>query len=551
MIHKFVSLMLVVAFSSLALAQAELTMDQKLSDFQQLVNHIENSYGPKLYKEEQGIASLKELVPEYQEKIQATKNDESFYYTMIQFVAEFKDGHFGIRAPYTYTHSVPFSTDLVGGKILVSKIDKDKMEESDLKVEVGDEILSINGQVAEEVLSEVESYVSSGRTESSRRIASWLVLSRRASSMPGLSGEEVEVEIRKGDSKVIENGKVKLETKGEKSLFSDEEVEKKLSFFSIFNEFNFFKNIEELSTKTMFSAVPQQILDRGFACNGISRVEKPKDATDVVTKPFTAFYYPTEKGNIGFLRVPHYSPRLQQGETGDAFKNRMEQYEYAVAELEKNTVALVIDQDHNCGGRVSYLEEFLGLFMMEPYSPTDFRFRASREEYVSWKAELDGASISKNTLDYVHWEKVVDLVKQTWIKGDYLTPLSSFSFHEKLLPKQIHYTKPILVLIDEVSGSGGDAFPSLIQGYGRAKLLGKATSGLGGHVVELPPLTYSRMTTRITKSLFYRPDGVPVENNGAVPDINYDITRADVMYGFKEYRTFFTEKVLEMVEDKK
>ena len=105
------------------------------------------------------------------------------------------------------------------------------------------------------------------------------------------------------------------------------------------------------------------------------------------------------------------------------------------------------------------------------------------------------------------------------------------------------------MLIDEMSGSGGDAFPAMLQGNGRAVLLGTRTMGAGGHVVEMPPLNHSGISPRMTKSLFYRPDGVAVENNGAVPDISYTITRDDFVYEYRGYQKFYTEKLLGLITE--
>ena len=44
------------------------------------------------------------------------------------------------------------------------------------------------------------------------------------------------------------------------------------------------------------------------------------------------------------------------------------------------------------------------------------------------------------------------------------------------------------------------------------------------------------------------PDGVEVENNGAVPQIPYEITPADFTKGYVPYRQFYTEKVLELIK---
>ena len=142
----------------------------------------------------------------------------------------------------------------------------------------------------------------------------------------------------------------------------------------------------------------------------------------------------------------------------------------------------------------------------------------------------------------------MSLINCAWELGDYLTPKTSISGEDWIYPNRIHYTKPIVMLIDELAGSGGDAFPSLMGGYKRATLLGTRTWGLGGHVEELPPLYNSAINVRMTKSLFYRPDGTPVENNGAVPDVNYSITRDDYLYDYKNYQKFYLKTLLEKVE---
>ncbi|MBI2974256.1 MAG: hypothetical protein HYY43_01520 [Deltaproteobacteria bacterium] len=110
------------------------------------------------------------------------------------------------------------------------------------------------------------------------------------------------------------------------------------------------------------------------------------------------------------------------------------------------------------------------------------------------------------------------------------------------------YTKPVIILIDYFAGSGGDAFPAMMQGLGRAKLLGTTTMGLGGNVIQMPPLFYSQLGTRMTQSLFFRPDGTPVENRGAEPDIPYEITIEDFVNGFADYQKFYTDELLKLID---
>jgi len=286
-------------------------------------------------------------------------------------------------------------------------------------------------------------------------------------------------------------------------------------------------------------------MERKFRCSGITRIAIPKDATMIMEKPFVAYYYPSAKGNLGYLRIPEYYP-VNENTDEEEFELRYKQYQYAINMLEKNTVGLVIDQDHNCGGSVEYLEKMVGLFMDHPYAPQGFRFRASKRFFLDiekWLKETD-----EHTLEHEELLIIQKDVKDAWERGDFLTTFTNFRGVTLLEPDHdVHYSKPILMLIDELSGSGGDAFPSLMQGYGRAKLFGTRTMGAGGNVTTEASLNYSGITLRMTRSLFYRPDGVEVENNGAVPNFNYTITRDDFVYQYLGYRAAYTQKLLEML----
>lgn len=212
----------------------------------------------------------------------------------------------------------------------------------------------------------------------------------------------------------------------------------------------------------------------------------------------------------------------------------------------RKTVGLVIDQDHNCGGSVRYLERMLSLFINEPFEAVSFRFLATKLSFLDFRQWLD--FIPENTFGRSQMEETVDLIEESWRSGDDMTPHTSFRGDALVFPNRVQYTKPIVVLIDEIAGSGGDAFPAMIQGHGGATLLGQRTSGLGGHIGSLPPLPFSGINVYLTKSLFFRPDGVAVENNGAVPDIEYTHSVSDSLNGFVKYREFYTQALLKKIK---
>src|SRR5262249_17950265 len=102
--------------------------------------------------------------------------------------------------------------------------------------------------------------------------------------------------------------------------------------------------------------------------------------------------------------------------------------------------------------------------------------------------------------------------------------------------KFVGYAKPILVLIDEMTASAGDAFAATLQDNARAPLFGWRTMGAGGNVEGWSAGTYSLGFTSVTESLMIRknpvvtsdyPTAPYVENIGVRPDIQVDYMTRD------------------------
>jgi hypothetical protein len=513
------------------LVQAKnLTAQEKLADFTQLNLAIDSSYGPLKYKQEVRGLNLEVVRNQYRNEIVATKTNADFYYSLVRYISEFHDGHFGAVLPTDYMAQIPVVTDWVDGKILIDSVDRTQLTEKDFPFVKGDEILTFDGKPVTDVVSNLSQYLGGGFTQSEMRSAAQVLFVRTGRRFPVPTGS-VQVQIRRGTSDIVEN--VKLEWKNTGTPF-DEKIS--LQGFGQPQLGNRPTRFDNLSIQALTTDIlGQDRIEKLYRCSGTTRIHIPDDATMIMTKPFVAYYHPTAKGNVGYLRIPHYFfPNPQE-----VFR----QYEYAVSVLEKNTVGLIIDQDHNCGGSVDFLHSILSLFVREPVKPMQFQLLASKSEYFDFKSWLD--KITTDTIELKDLEKVLGFIKSAWEKGDYLTEKTSIGGEEWVYPNRIQYTKPIVMLIDELSGSGGDAFPSLMGGYKRATLLGTRTWGLGGHVADIAPLYNSGINVRITKSLFFRPDGVPVENNGAVPDINYTITRDDFMYEYKNYQKFYLKALME------
>lgn len=514
----------VVLLLSTSLFARPLQTAQKLSDLNQLVGTIKSGYGPLKYKETHLGLNIDMLAREYAEKIAATKTNGEFYYLLVRFVAEFQDSHFGASLPTTHKSKLNFTTDYVDGKVLIETIDRAKLSEEKFPFTKGDEIVSFNGKPVQEEIDLLIPYMGQGFKLSAQRKATMLLAQRPGAKVPVQTGK-VTLGIKSFKTRMVDSVELTWELSGKPV---DEYVASN-KFMNSLNQLNY----DQIK-------LPKDEIENTYRCSGTTRIKIPTDATMIMKEPFVAYYHPTAKGNIGYLRIPHYSPEDKN------YELRFRQYEYAVSVLEKNTFGLIIDQDHNCGGSVSYLHQIVSLFAKTEFAPMQFELLANKESFLDFSKWVTEAN--PYTIEAKEAEKVRDLIYQAWTNGDSrLTTKTSIDGNLVVAKNAVTYTKPILMLIDELSGSGGDAFPSILQGIGRAKLLGTRTMGAGGHVIELPLLNNSQILVRMTKSLFYRPDGIAVENNGATPDITYFPTQNDFVNEYQDYQNFYLNELFKML----
>ncbi|OFZ30517.1 MAG: hypothetical protein A2622_08955 [Bdellovibrionales bacterium RIFCSPHIGHO2_01_FULL_40_29] len=526
---RIYALLFVVLFCFTALA-AQLTVEEKTLDFQQLIGRIKASYGPLEYKKESLGIDIDVLQAHYLRQIQESKSNTEFYYLIAQFVAEFQDSHFAAILPSNKSSVLPFTVEWIQGKVYIDEVTKSLMDSEKFPFKKGDELISIGGIATADLLKEIMPYIGEGNDKTLKHLATWMLTSRSSARLPTLSGATT-VEVQPTGKTEILSHQFEWIIKGE------DPIEMGHPSVSFFNKISIHDKIATMIGNEINT-------ERKFICSGDSRITIPENATVISKTPFVSYYYPTTKGPIGYVRIPHYAPRGTDARLG--IEQYISQYTKVISIMEQNTVGLVIDQDHNCGGYVELVNRMVGLFMDKPYHPMYFKLVANKENYLDYQKFTN--ETDKLTTWYDNAMKVLTLLKDFWQRGERTTSFTTLDGEEWAQPNLVRYTKPVVMLIDEMSGSGGDAFPSLMQGYGRAKLIGSRTMGAGGHVTQNSPLNYSQITVSMTRSLFFRPDGVPVENNGAAPDYPYEITLEDFMGGYKNYRAFYEAKLLEMVQ---
>jgi C-terminal processing protease CtpA/Prc len=114
-----------------------------------------------------------------------------------------------------------------------------------------------------------------------------------------------------------------------------------------------------------------------------------------------------------------------------------------------------------------------------------------------------------------------------------------------------------MVLIDELSASGGDSFPAMVQDNKRGILYGYRTMGAGGSVFGTGAGAYSEGFTTITQSLMNRQNDVVtpdypaapyIENIGVRPDVESDyMTRDNLLQNGRPFVEGFVSTMVDHI----
>jgi len=118
-------------------------------------------------------------------------------------------------------------------------------------------------------------------------------------------------------------------------------------------------------------------------------------------------------------------------------------------------------------------------------------------------------------------------------------------------------TKPVMLLVDDVSASAAELFAAALQDNGRALLYGMRTVGAGGAVSEYPAGVYSETTASMAFTILVRKnssqyEGFPatdyIENVGVHPDMVDDyMTEENLLQGGKPFVDRFLAAMVEYI----
>jgi hypothetical protein len=535
------------------------TASEAGADLEQLFVYMRTFYAPYEYKEARFGYSIAELEDEARALLAVDTTEDGFYAAGNWFLSRFNDGHLNLIPALgsnpTFSYDIGLFLTPVEGKALVSEVDPSL---ADVGVAYGDEVLAVDG-IPPFALLDTEI----ARTESFGNPLTNQHLIARALSRPGYAANlrprdpSAHIELRRADGTEFTLDLIWRDNRNESARFVPEAAAAvgvlepaflsrraldinpgaRGSLATIGSPTPFFLTP---ATSSAFDITPVTPNAETLARYGLDPGELPNI--------FGALYSHAGK-TILLVRQSFYVS------TG-AEVQELQYYRALLDQFDNFVEGLVVDQTHNPGGSIQYCVDFARLFTRAPGENFVQAYNADR----SWVNQLRnlglGVDPSLASEEALRLELLATRVERAYEAGDPITHPFPLLGGNELLPDDSYvWSKPLLVLIDELAGSCGDIFPMLIKANHLAPLFGRRTIGLGGNVEGFGPLTNSQASLALTRGLFtsHQDDETYdsadfVENNGVQPDIEHVITVADFRTGFVDYMTHFSDVLAGQIE---
>lgn len=557
-----------------------------LSDYDSMIASIRSLYGPLEYKQRRFGYSFETEAQNVRAKFATAKTDNEKQALFFELLRKLQDGHVSLQQPIRERYEIPIILMPVEGKFLISKV---APQLAPYGLALGDEILSVDGMTPEEALKIITKYTWFGNTESDRHMIYYFML--RPSYIPELApkGAFAQIEFAKPDgttkiarvawkktspqqrvelapnasddaadvrTKSLSAKSESLETKlaGANSMVSDTLAERQQTEASIGDMGGtapWYWNAKLKRKYSVTMVTPERGRVQNFYAMWTHELslfeptpQKPDDMPETLPIVWAAMYKYNGK-TVLMMRQPSYVVAdipLQLA----IYSALIEQYQ-PIADT------LVLDQTHNPGGAVIYGESFVQLFA--PNGMNSFVQFLNTDRLWFTKISSYWTSLDATTANSVVGSRLLATAKNLERDSEAGLRLTkdpfSFSMREVLPPAPggAVWKKPVLILIDELCASGGDAVPMMLKANKLARLFGNRTSGMGGSVEKVIDLPFTRASLNLTRGLFttFKPDGNYtdadfIENNGVTPDVQYTHTVKDVRDGFDAYFTAFSDE---------
>ena len=538
---------------------------------------LDNTYAPKDWKKK-----LLGWTPENErgvivDTILRDKNltVKEFHNLLLQSIKSAHDYHLYLSVFTQEKATLPFLVKPAKNRYFIVSTD----ETSGLPIDEGDELISFNGAPTHSVVTNLLKKHSGNPNHPTEKMQTASYLTKRIAALGHhVPRGRVTFRIKKNGSEKIIPVSTNWDYTPDKIDYSHlnisvPEFNSPLSYMAS-REANFFESTDT-ENKNPFSGTYEMISHQAkslFASGGNHKMGAKKSFLPVMGRKkkdypnpfFHNYIFSYKRKNIGYIRINTYS---LQSDSTYAFSADM--FQQLINEFQKKTDMLIIDQVHNPGGSLAYLYALSSMLSPKPLKVPLHRVSVnpvevsmayedikklgairSEREFLSLEArkQMHGLPLSIGTLKARI--KSAKLKIKAWEEGKNITEPVPVILETLPSSKKGVYTKPIVILVDEMDFSGGDFFPVIMQDNKRATIFGTQTAGAGGYVLRtrignnrLGVGALFSYTGSIAQRVFSK---TPFESKGVTPDVKYEMTPLDYQNHFQGYK-----KALLKVVDKK
>lgn len=605
-----------VPFLCLApLGLAQLTKDQKIADFNQLVGLYAKNYGPYELKRDVFGFDLFNLQP-WLDQINQSKTDIEYYDILVNYVASLRDSHDEFTLASTFEAWMHMDGDIYDGKFLIDFVDRTYLPRAKYPFTVGDELVSVDGKPVADLLNTLAPYAVNGSSNptSRQRLAAATITDRYQGWYPragDVTDTATIVVQRQGGAtetytipwdlfgaRIVNAGLT--QTPKAKTAAQDQEfragLRRSASRVVRVRGSEMTDDGSEANSWGVWTGEPAAVepdvipdyMATQVALQNMSAAAAPKnfalasglspfDSLTPAFSPPTGFTlrlgakstdlflsgtFTSGTNKIGFIRIPTFGPA--------STTLALQQFGTEIQYMQQNTDGLVLDLMGNGGGSICYAGSLASWVI-----PTTFRGGAQQlRATLNWRASFSSSLQSAKNRNAAQW--IIDLytaylaeVNSALAENRGMTgalPLCGASFD--VAPpvdtkgNVLSYTKPILALTDNFTLSSAEIFTMYLQDNKRATIFGTRTDGGGGNVVSFSSATnYSEGNARVTEGLITRlqPVAVPgfptlnyYDGVGIYPDLQQDYMTADnLQTGGTAFVKAFTSAISDLIQKSK
>ena len=553
---------LVISFLGLLLPYAafadpteQAIKDEMKADLDVIQSVMNVNYAPYEWKKQFANWNLQTEISKAKERIQSFNQPtvKDFQRIVRDFFNTTRDYHVGVRFYSTESASLPFTVKGINDHYYISYIDESRLSSFLYQINIGDELVLFDGRPTHEVVLELQKN-EFGTTASGtdRAFAELALTSRLASRGFAVPNGPITIKVQSLFQESASAYQLIWEYQPEKIsnhyyCGNDyDDAHKPLSKRKFFHKYLLSNDYDPLTVNSN----PHQLGARHTPIPVLGRKWWQTDRLN----PFHAYIFENDdKRLVGYIRIPHY---MGSDEAVEAFGDIIEV-------MQERTDALIIDQINNPGGGVFYLYSLCSMLTDQPLVTPKHRVTITQEDVMfslmliplleevqddEDAVDLFGETFGTMRVTFQTTQFLLSYLRhiiKEWDQGHFLTSPTHLYGIDHINPHPyIRYTKPILLLINELDISGGDFFPAILQDNKRATLMGTQTAGAGGYVLVTQfPNRNGIAFFRCTGSIAERIDKQPIENLGVSPEIPYHVTENDLQLNYCDYKLAIKEAI--------